>query len=218
MKLETIPFAKVKSAAYNPRADLTPQDAEWQQIEDSYKRYGQVRNFVLNERTGNVVSGHQGIKIMQNLGHNEGNFHVIDVSEDDEKRLNIILNTPGGKWDAPKLESILREMQANNVDIETLGFSRQEIDDIIQDLQFPAPPTISLADKFLVAPFSVLSAREGWWQDRKRQWIAIGIQSELGRGEGSEPGGSKMPAVNKKTGKLARGDSHCRLIEGTDAQ
>ena len=32
-------------------------------------------------------------------------------------------------------------------------------------------------------PFSVLSARDGWWQERKRQWLAIGIQSELGRGE-----------------------------------
>jgi hypothetical protein len=41
-------------------------------------------------------------------------------------------------------------------------------------------PTMS--DKFLIPPFSVLNAREGWWQDRKRQWIALGIKSELGRG------------------------------------
>lgn len=39
-----------------------------------------------------------------------------------------------------------------------------------------------LAIRFGVPPFSVLSAREGSWQDRKRQWIALGIQSELGRG------------------------------------
>jgi len=32
-------------------------------------------------------------------------------------------------------------------------------------------------------PFSVLSARDGWWQERKRQWLALGIQSELGRGD-----------------------------------
>jgi hypothetical protein len=40
-----------------------------------------------------------------------------------------------------------------------------------------------LADDFLVPPFSVLNAREGWWQERKRAWIALGIKSELGRGE-----------------------------------
>lgn len=44
----------------------------------------------------------------------------------------------------------------------------------------------SMADKFLIPPFSVLNAREGWWQDRKRQWIAMGIQSELGRGGGQQ--------------------------------
>ena len=31
-------------------------------------------------------------------------------------------------------------------------------------------------------PFSVLNARDGWWQERKRQWLALGIRSELGRG------------------------------------
>ena len=40
----------------------------------------------------------------------------------------------------------------------------------------------TLGDKFLLPPFSVLNAREGWWQDRKRAWLSLGIQSELGRG------------------------------------
>lgn len=39
------------------------------------------------------------------------------------------------------------------------------------------------AKRFLMAPFSVLSAREGDWQDRKRAWIDLGIKSEMGRGE-----------------------------------
>jgi len=44
----------------------------------------------------------------------------------------------------------------------------------------PARPSV-LAERFLVPPFSVLSAREGWWQDRKRAWIGMGIKSEMGR-------------------------------------
>ena len=43
--------------------------------------------------------------------------------------------------------------------------------------------TSKLGDEFLIPPFTVLSAREGWWQDRKRAWLDMGIQSELGRGE-----------------------------------
>lgn len=39
-----------------------------------------------------------------------------------------------------------------------------------------------LSSRFLAPPFSVLNTREGWWQERKRQWLSIGIRSELGRG------------------------------------
>lgn len=41
-----------------------------------------------------------------------------------------------------------------------------------------------LTTRFLVPPFSVLHSSQGYWQDRKRQWMALGIQSELGRGGG----------------------------------
>ena len=41
-----------------------------------------------------------------------------------------------------------------------------------------------LANSWEYPPFSVLNAREGWWQERKRQWLALGIKSELGRGGG----------------------------------
>jgi len=42
---------------------------------------------------------------------------------------------------------------------------------------------LTLSERFGVPPFSVLDARRGYWQDRKRAWLAIGIQSELGRGD-----------------------------------
>lgn len=45
-------------------------------------------------------------------------------------------------------------------------------------------PGPKLNDLFGVPPFSVLDARQGYWQDRKRAWIGLGIKSETGRGEG----------------------------------
>ena len=45
-----------------------------------------------------------------------------------------------------------------------------------------APPSRGpITDAFIVPPFSVLNAREGFWQDRKRAWLAMGIEGELGR-------------------------------------
>ena len=40
-----------------------------------------------------------------------------------------------------------------------------------------------LAHKFGMPPFSVLDARGGPCQDRKTAWLALGIKSEMGRGE-----------------------------------
>lgn len=45
----------------------------------------------------------------------------------------------------------------------------------------PAPR--KLTDDFIVPPFSVLDARQGYWKARKDQWLRLGIKSELGRGE-----------------------------------
>lgn len=39
-----------------------------------------------------------------------------------------------------------------------------------------------IAQKFLIPPFTVLNAREGDWQERKRAWSALGIHGEVGRG------------------------------------
>jgi hypothetical protein len=40
-----------------------------------------------------------------------------------------------------------------------------------------------LAQRFGYPPFTILDARSGAWQDRKRQWLALGIKSEMGRGD-----------------------------------
>lgn len=39
----------------------------------------------------------------------------------------------------------------------------------------------ALREKFIEPPFSVLDTKQGAWQDRKAGWLALGIQSELGR-------------------------------------
>lgn len=39
----------------------------------------------------------------------------------------------------------------------------------------------ALLDRYQVPPFSVLDTRQGYWQDARRAWLALGIRSELGR-------------------------------------
>jgi hypothetical protein len=53
---------------------------------------------------------------------------------------------------------------------------------LFADLEAAAPSAL-LTSRFVVPPFSVLDGRAGYWQERKAQWLALGIKSELGRGE-----------------------------------
>jgi hypothetical protein len=39
----------------------------------------------------------------------------------------------------------------------------------------------TLAERFVVPPFSVLDARQGYWQERKRAWLGLGLAGEVGR-------------------------------------
>src|SRR3990167_514581 len=87
----------------------------------------------------------------------------------------------------------------------------------------------SLADRFLLPPFSVLNAREGYWQRRKRFWLALGIQSELGRGEQANDraeldsarmndaaGGQKRYKDNGLLGYSEQARSHYRMNDAAD--
>ncbi len=46
-----------------------------------------------------------------------------------------------------------------------------------------------LAESFVMPPFSVLDARSGDWQERKRAWLSLGIESEIGRATELQPTG-----------------------------
>lgn len=41
--------------------------------------------------------------------------------------------------------------------------------------------SVVLRDKFIEPPFSILDARNGNWQQRKQEWLELGIKGEIGR-------------------------------------
>ena len=42
-------------------------------------------------------------------------------------------------------------------------------------------PGGAMCQRFIEPPFTVLDTKSGRWQDRKRDWLALGIESEVGR-------------------------------------
>jgi hypothetical protein len=57
----------------------------------------------------------------------------------------------------------------------------EPITDLFGHTQYDKLPGGQMCQRFIEPPFSVLDTKTGRWQDRKRDWSSLGIQSELGR-------------------------------------
>lgn len=128
MRIQVIPIDKINPAPYNPRKDLTPDDPEYQKIRRSIEEFGYVDPLVWNKRTGNLVGGHQRLKVLKELGYQEVECSVVDLDPSREKALNIALNKIEGEWDLPKLKDLLEELDTGELDIEITGFDLDEIE------------------------------------------------------------------------------------------
>jgi hypothetical protein len=63
------------------------------------------------------------------------------------------------------------------------------------------PPT--LAERLVVPPFSTLDRRAGYWQQRRRRWLALGLDSGEGRDDDLTYGGLDSLAGNDDFGSYA---------------
>ena len=132
MKIKTLPIAQIKPAKYNPRKNLTPKDAEYKKLKRSIEKFGYVEPIIVNERTGNVVGGHQRLKVLQDIGTKEVEVSIVDLSEAEEKALNIALNKISGDWDMPLLNKLLEDLSKSNFDISLTGFDKKETDEALE--------------------------------------------------------------------------------------
>ena len=85
MEIRKVPVSMLNPAAYNPRKNLKPGDAEYQKLARSLDKFGCVEPVVWNERTGNVVGGHQRLKVLIAAGETELDVSVVNLSDADEK-------------------------------------------------------------------------------------------------------------------------------------
>lgn len=130
MEVRTLKAAELKAAAYNPRKDLQPEDAEYKKLRRSMEEFGYVEPIIWNERTGNVVGGHQRLKILLEQGKEEIECVVTDLDEKDEKILNVLLNKVKGRWDIGKLADLLQELDEAGA-MEETGFEDWELQSLL---------------------------------------------------------------------------------------
>ena len=123
--VQLIEIEKLNPAPYNPRVELQPGMKEWEKLKKSIIQFGNVEPVVWNQRTGNVVGGHQRLAVLQSMGETLIPCSVVDMDDKDEKLLNIALNKIKGRWDYDKLADILRDYETELATIT--GFAEDEI-------------------------------------------------------------------------------------------
>lgn len=130
MDIQKISIEKLNGAKYNPRKDLQPTDPEYVKLKKSIEHYGYVDPIIVNNKDGMyiVVGGHQRLKVLKDLDYDSVECVVVNLSDTEEKALNIALNKISGDWDAEKLEDLLRDISIDdNFDIEITGFDLDEV-------------------------------------------------------------------------------------------
>ena len=133
MLIEKKKTAELIPAEYNPRKDLKPGDPEYEKLKRSLEQFGYVEPVIWNKTTGRVVGGHQRLKVLMDMGIQEVECVVVELSEEKEKALNIALNKISGAWDNEKLALLITDLQGADFDVSLTGFDAAEIDDLFKE-------------------------------------------------------------------------------------
>ena len=155
-------------------------------IEKSINDYGFATPFFVWKHDGinSVLDGHgrlQTLKEMQKRGEEIPALPVVYIdcaNEAAAKNLLLRICSTYGEMTAQTVRDFIKELEITFDDIrlpcgtiDLTPLDKKKMDDTKKTLR----------QQFLVPPFSVLDTRQGYWQDRKKQWKSIGIKSEEGR-------------------------------------
>ena len=124
---------------------VTPYEGNPRQIDEkhssglkaSLSRFGYVDLIVWNERTGNIVGGHQRYNVLVEQGVKEASMIVVDFSENDEIAANLTLNNPliEGDWDDP-IHDLISQIQASDPEF----FHNANFEDLRKSVERMIPP------------------------------------------------------------------------------
>lgn len=214
-QVERWPLSRIIPDARNAR---THSDEQIAQIAASMREWGWTNPLLVDEN-GSLIAGHGRVLAARLLEIPEAPVMVARGWTEAQKRAYIIADNKlalNAGWDEDLLAVEIAGLSGMDFDVSLLGFSDEEMRGLLDGLADELSPSDtggvgSLSDRFMVPPFSVLNARSGWWQERKRAWLALGIRSEVGRGNDAVPGGSKRVSRYvdgvRETGLVTEGDT-----------
>lgn len=227
MEIEYIKTNELIPYKNNPRIN----DQAVEKVAESIKNFGFKVPVIVDEENV-LIAGHTRVKAAKALGMGKvPTIRANDLTDEQIRAFRIADNKTGefAEWDFELLQSELEDLEdeftgfdEGNIDQLMQEYEDQQNGDYTENEEYDYETEIvegvsgSLVDNFLVPPFTVLDTKQGYWQDRKRLWLSLGIKSETGRdqdltygdsGIGQDPGYyNKKNEVEKKLGRVISHD------------
>ena len=198
--IRRIKITDLRPTARNPNRH-TPRGL--QAIEDSAGEVGAARSGVV-DRDGVLLAGNGAWEALQRAGVRDALLVETDGSEwvvvqrsdlvDGEVRAEALkigdnrASELGLEWDNEILDGLMTDIATSSEAlVDSVGFREDELEELLTRLELEqrgvTQPADTLQKTFGVPPFTVLDARQGYWQERKRAWLALGLEDVAGRPE-----------------------------------
>ena len=171
-------------------------------IKGSMVANGVYKPIVVNKgtytgRPNEVLAGNHSLKAMRQLAEENPTdprwqtiaVWLVDVDEERATRILLADNATADKGTYDQA-GLLELLEAVDHDLDGTGYDYADLDELQELLNDEnsgevddsvEEASLTLAERFGVPPLTVLDARRGPWQERKKAWIASGIASREGR-------------------------------------
>ncbi|QPE04121.1 ParB N-terminal domain-containing protein [Microbacterium schleiferi] len=173
-----------------PLADLTPyyknpRRGNVEAIATSLQVRGQYKPLVVNAgtytgRAMEILAGNHTYLAARTLSWEAIDVVTVDVPDEEAAQIVLADNRLADLGDYD--DDLLRDVLGDAGDLTGTGYSEEDLERMFAGPVDAAPRT-SLASEFGTPPLTVLSARGGEWQERKKAWMDAGLRSEEGREE-----------------------------------
>ena len=181
IKVEKRDISTLKEWDKNPR---TINRKDFDRLKKQLTELGQYKPLLITP-DGTVIGGNMRLKALRDMKINSIWVSVIETKDETELlKYALSDNDRAGYYD----DNLIANMMPNyNIEWSdyAIDFEPPEsLGDMLKRFGVPDDEDhLTLAEQFVVPPFTIFDARQGYWQARKTSWVNLGIESEVGRAD-----------------------------------
>lgn len=204
MEVKEMAIGKIIPYHSNPRKNEDAIDA----VAASIEEFGFQQPIVVDKDMV-IIVGHTRYAAAKQLGLTKVPVVLAkELSEEQARAYRLADNKTNelAKWDEALFSEEISGIE--EIDMSLFGFGSIDWDEFEEttdeedyhddSLNYDTENSKKLSDMFGAPPMSVIDTKQGYWQNRKRLWASLGIESEIGR---------KAACLPQNLGKYGRSGS-----------